>query len=290
MKMKSMTGFGYAEFQDEDRQISLELKSYNNRYLDIHVNLPSSLTMLEPRFREYLAARVERGKVELGVRYRKLQDNLSFSVDVKSIANYVEVLHEIQVAAGVEDNINLSHILEIEDLVKARRDVDPEAMWSASEPLLDKVFSDFDTARTIEGKFTMESIMSNLSVIREAAEMFRAKSGELESGIRDGLMERFEQVLGNRIDEDRVLAETAVLLVKFSIEEEISRLFGHLDVFVQTSGQDGTVGKKLDFLCQELNRELNTVGSKSTLYEINHKVVDAKDALENIREQLRNVE
>ena len=119
-----------------------------------------------------------------------------------------------------------------------------------------------------------------------------ARSERLHStaNLIENVRTRFESVLGNRIDEDRVLAETAALLVKFSIDEEISRLTGHLTAFRETAEQRVPVGKKLDFICQELNREINTVGSKSTVYEINCRVVDGKDALEKIREQLRNVE
>jgi uncharacterized protein (TIGR00255 family) len=285
-----MTGFGYREFQDSEQQLSLELKCYNNRYLDINVNLPSSLGSLEPRLREYLSARIERGKVELSIRYRRLQEDLSFSVDRGAIASYLGVLSEINEAAGLQEKVTLDHILTMEDLVKARRVVDAEKVWTLADTLLGDAFEDFEGSRVREGLLTEKSILEHLAVIRCAAELFETRSQDLERLIRENLLKRFEQVLGDRIDEDRVLAETAVLLVKFSIDEEVTRLFGHLGAFAAVAESNGAVGKKLDFLCQELNREINTVGSKSTLYEINHRVVDAKDALEKIREQLRNVE
>ena len=288
--MKSMTGFGHRDFQDEESQIQVELKSYNNRYLDININLPSALGVLEPRFRQFLADRVQRGKVELAVRYRRLLEELSFSVDKHAVTSFVDVLKDICNAAGISDEISLSHVLKMEELVKARRDVDPEAVWAVIEPLLEEASSDFEASRIREGSGTKSSILTQLSVIKQAVEEFEKRAGNLEAGIREGIVEKFHQVLGNRVDEDRVLAETAVLLVKFSIDEEIQRLNGHLEAFAQTVELSGPVGKKLDFLCQELNRELNTVGSKSTVLEINRLVVDAKDALEKIREQLRNVE
>ena len=120
--------------------------------------------------------------------------------------------------------------------------------------------------------------------------LIEQQAATLDRLVRENVRERFEEVLGNRVDEDRILAEIAALLVKFSIEEEIARLHGHLAAFDDALASDGPVGKKLDFLCQELNREVNTIGSKSPLYEINEQVVEAKDAIENMREQLRNVE
>ena len=125
---------------------------------------------------------------------------------------------------------------------------------------------------------------------RRAAELFEAKAAELEEHVKANVRERFSQILGDTLPEDRVLAEIASLLLKYGIEEEISRLKGHLEAFRRIMEGDEAVGKKLDFMCQEIQREVNTIGSKSTMLEVNHMVVDAKDAVEKIREQLRNVE
>jgi uncharacterized protein (TIGR00255 family) len=286
----SMTGYGYGELQDEAQQALLEIKGYNSRYLDISINLPQNLTSLEPRFRAYLSSRVGRGKVELNLKYRRLQNALSFSVDREAIVNFTEVLKEIADAAKIEAEVTLSHLLTMEDLVKPKREIDPEGVWNLMAPLLERTFEEFKLSRVHEGEATQKDIMSHIAALSEAVEIFRDRSAELEENIRENIHSRFESALGSKIDEDRVLAETAVLLVKFSIDEELSRLTGHLDAFRTTAVLKEPVGKKLDFICQELNREINTVGSKSTIYEINSCVVDAKDALEKIREQLRNVE
>ena len=288
--MVSMTGYGYGELQDEAQHALLEIKGYNNRYLDVYINLPQSLSGLEPRFRGYLASRVGRGKVELNLKYRRLRNDLSFTVDRDAILNFTEVLKEIAEAAKIDAGVTLSHLLMMEDLVKPIREIDPEAVWNLITPLLERTFEDFTLARLREGEDTEKRIMSHLAALSEAVEVFRSRAIELEDNIRENIRGRFESTLGSKIDEDRVLAETAVLLVKFSIDEELSRLAGHLEAFRIAAKRKDPVGKKLDFLCQELNREINTVGSKSTIYEINSRVVDAKDALEKIREQLRNVE
>lgn len=268
----------------------IEIKGYNNRYLDIYINLPQSLASLEPRFRGYLAARVRRGKVELNLKYRRLQNDLSFSIDREAIVNFTEVLHAIADAAKIKAEVTLSNLLTMEGLVKSTREIDPDETWEAIFPLLEQTFEEFSLTRHREGEGTEKSILSHLEAFTDAVDVFHDRSAELEENIIRNIQSRFETILGGRVDEDRVLAETAVLLVKFSIDEELSRLDGHLKAFRSTMEQEEPVGKKLDFLCQELNREINTIGSKSTIYEINSSVVNAKDALEKIREQLRNVE
>lgn len=288
--MKSMTGFGFGEYQDESQQLALELKCYNNRYLDIGVNIPSSLGLLEPRIRSLLSNHIRRGKVELSLKYRQLQENVAFTVDRDAVKSYAAILHQMAEAGDVDDSVNLSHLLKMEDLVKARRIIDPERIWSTLQPLMISVLVDFENTRVQEGQLTKQNIAENFVVIEAVIDIFKSSSAQLEESIKSTLRERFDQVMGNRIDEDRVLAETAVLLIKFSIEEEIVRLGGHMSAMRNIIEEQGPIGKKLDFLCQELNREINTVGSKSTVYALNSNVVDAKDAIEKIREQLRNVE
>jgi uncharacterized protein (TIGR00255 family) len=288
--MISMTGYGYGELQDESQQTLLEIKGYNSRYLDIFVNLPQSIASLEPRFRSFLADKVGRGKVELNLKYRRLQNDLSFTVDRDAIVNFTDVLKEIADAADIDADVTLSHLLTMEGLVKSTREIDPEKAWIEISPLLEETFEEFKNSRIREGEETRKNILLHLETLSGAVDFFNTHASGLEENIKKNIQSRFEAVLGGKIDEDRVLAETAVLLVKFSIDEELSRLDGHLKAFRDTVKLDEPVGKKLDFLCQELNREINTVGSKSTIYEINSRVVDAKDALEKIREQLRNVE
>ena len=285
-----MTGFGFGEYQDDLHQLVLELKCYNNRYLDININMPSSMSLLEPRLRDFLSERIRRGKVELSIRYRQLREDVEFWVDHEAVQGYAAILREMADAASVDSTVQLSHLLRMEDLIKTQRNIDPETIWMSIAPLLESVYQDFEQTRIREGALTKKHIIENIDVLDETVTVFRKSSTQLEDTLKDNLRERFEQVLGNRIDEDRILTETAVLLVKYSIDEEIARLDGHVSAVRQIADQEGPVGKKLDFLCQELNREINTVGSKSTMYELNSRVVNAKDAIEKIREQLRNVE
>ena len=170
---------------------------------------------------------------------------------------------------------------------------DAERAWVVIEPLLGEALRCFASTRRAEGGRLVLDIESQLEKIDQCVRAFEKDAGEIEETIRTGLRKRFAEVFGDEVDENRVLGEVAVQLTRFSINEEIVRLRAHLDSFREIgfgAGADLPVGKKLDFLCQELNREINTTGSKSIMVEVNQQVVLAKDALENVREQLRNVE
>jgi len=294
--MKSMTGYGFAEHQSEKARISVELKSYNNRYLDIGVSLPATLSPLEPRARDYLAKRISRGRVELTARVVEYEEELSIVLDKRAARSYAKVLRDLAETAGIDEGVQLIHLLMMEGIVKSdgllrvERTTDVELFWGLLEPQLEKAFGDFERSRIAEGKSTEEDILANLARVEHSLETIKGYSGELEAIIKGNLRERFAELLGNSYDESRLLAETAVLLVKSTIGEEVQRLESHLASFRSVAAGGEPVAKKLDFLCQELGREINTVGSKSTILEVNQAVIEVKDSLENIREQLRNVE
>ena len=288
--MKSMTGYGYAEYQDEKIHLILEMKSYNNRYLDIIINQPVFLNALEPEIRKVISDNSERGRVEVYLRVRELEEDVVFHLDKSAASAYAESLRSLADAAGLDENISLSHLLSFEGILKTEKNRDIDQYRDKIMPLLETCMKQWEASRCKEGVETAENIKSHLDVIYEAAELFKRNAAGMEENIKINIKNKFTDVLGDEIDEQRVLAETAVLLVKYSISEEIARLKGHLDSFSEAAGSGEAVGKKLDFICQEINREVNTIGSKSFMMEVNQTVVEVKDSLENIREQLRNVE
>lgn len=288
--MKSMTGYGHRDWSDDSISLSVELKSYNNRFLDIFVNLPSFLSPLEPRVREFLSDRCLRGKVEVSVRAKELRGDVSVTVDEATATAYFGAVKRLAGVLGLEENPKLSTILGLEGVLVAERSRDPERFWVPLERLLSEAFVDFDAARTREGRATEEDIFSQLGVIETALAVVSSHCPVMEAAIVDNLRNRFREVLGDQVDENRVLAETAVLLMKYTISEELSRLSAHLKEFRAEAERNPAPGKKLDFLCQEINREINTIGSKTPVLDVSRAVVNMKDALENVREQLRNIE
>jgi uncharacterized protein (TIGR00255 family) len=288
--MKSMTGFGYTEYQDSEIQASVLLKSYNNKYLDIFVNLPSIISGLEPEIREFLSGRIERGRVEVSIKLRELSEDLTVLLDESTARSYIEALGGLAALAGLEREKLLPGLLQIEGILKAQRNRDTDYYWTLLEPRLEAAFVQYEASRIKEGAAARDDVEGSAGVIRGRLEDVSARAGELERKIKENLTNRFEEVLGNEIDENRILSETAVMLVKYDINEEIVRLTGHIDSLEETLACSGAVGKKLDFICQELNREINTIGSKSVILEVNQAVIEMKNAVEKMREQLRNVE
>jgi uncharacterized protein (TIGR00255 family) len=228
--------------------------------------------------------------VEATLRVKEIGAAGALSVDYDAAKQAFAALRKLKKECGIPGKPRLSEILSIEGILKLDRESDREGTWKIVEAMLGKCFEDFEQARIEEGRATERDILSQLDRIEASLASIKARAGEIESIIKDNLKKRFAELLGSGIDENRVLAETAVLLVKYTVNEEIERAGAHLASFRKIAASDPSPGKKLDFLSQELNREFNTIGSKSVIVDINHEVVAVKDAIECIREQLRNVE
>jgi uncharacterized protein (TIGR00255 family) len=288
--MKSMTGFAYREHRDKKHKITITMKSYNNRFLDILVYLPSFLNPLEQKIRAFLSKRISRGRVELYVKAVELGQAAQIAVDPYYVESYVQALRQLAEAAGIREKIRLSHLLRIEGMLQSEQSLDLDEYWLDFEPVLDSVFEEFDELRKREGRATEKDIVGLLGQIETEISGLEAVAPQLEEKIKNDLRNRFEDLLANGIDENRILTETAVLLMKSDIHEELVRTRSHLASFKKILQERSPLGKKLDFICQELNREFNTIGSKNLLSEVDSSIVVLKDALEKIREQLRNVE
>jgi uncharacterized protein (TIGR00255 family) len=285
-----MTGFGHGERTDERVHLVIELRSYNNRFLDVFLNLPYNLRPLEPRFREYLSARIARGKVELYLSLTELEDSSVVRVDHARVGAYLAAIGELKRTARLRGRVTLAQLIGLEGVLKSEHRADPEELWQQVLPLLEQVMADFQRSRAVEGEKTTADIRRQAEVVRGQVGAIEAAAKEIEAKIRDGLRQRFRDLLGEGVDEARVMAETAVQLVRFDINEELQRMKAHLESMTAALAESGAQGKRLDFICQELGREVNTIGSKSLLLPVDQAVIAAKDALEKIREQLRNVE
>ena len=288
--MKSMTGFGYSEYQDDSVHITVEIKAYNNRYLDVLVNLPSYLSPLEPRLRSYITDGVARGRVEVTVKVRELRENIDVILDEKAAKSYIHTLKQLAAAAGVDETMYLSRLADMDGVLKLEKNRDLDSFWIFVRDRLEEAYARFETSRVEEGRQTKNDIVKLCTRLSEAHAEIIKYAGEMESKLKETLVGRFQEMLNDQLDENRILAETAVMLVKYGINEELTRLGGHLETFEKEIESEGPCGKRLDFLCQELNREINTIGSKSIMMNVNELVIRMKDSTENIREQLRNIE
>lgn len=288
--MNSMTGFGYAEVQNDKIHLSVDLKSYNNRYLDLVINIPPPLNPLEPIIRKKISSIVKRGRVELYLRMRELEENLSIILDKNVAENYAQSLRTLGEKLQLKDELGFSHILGLEGVLKVDKKRDLESLGDLVDGILTKALSDLILMREEEGKSTQRDIMGQIALIESSLGSVKKFAPEVEEKIKTTLTTKYHELLGDQVEESRLLQEMASYLVRYDINEEISRLETHLVAFKQIASGSDLVGKKLDFLCQEMNREINTIGSKTPQVEVSRLVVEMKDSMEKVREQLRNVE
>ena len=288
--MKSMTGYAYREFTGGDITISAEIKGYNSRFLDLSIYLPSWLSSLESSIRKYISSRFARGKIDVGIRITEHNAGISVSINEKAAEIYEKAIRKLAKNLGLQEEPTLGMILHLEGVLEAETKRDAEKYRYLIEPVLADAADQFEAERIREGKYTEDDILSHIAVLEESVTSIASYVPELENTIKENLMTRFTELLGDKIDESRILSETAVLLMKYTISEEISRLLSHLKEFRLETARNPSPGKKLDFLSQEINREINTIGSKTPILEISRIVVTMKNELENIKEQLRNVE
>jgi uncharacterized protein (TIGR00255 family) len=288
--MKSMTGYAFINFQNEQVALSVEIKGYNNRFLDISINLPSLLSAMENRIREYIAGRFSRGKIDVNLRFKEQNAEVTVRVNQEAVRAYGEAIAVLSGELGLDEKPSLSLLLGLDGVLDIEKVRDDERYWSFIEPVLEEAADQFEAERIREGNHTETDILSHLSKLETYTITVAAYVPQMEADFQENLRSRFKELFGDQIDENRILTETAVLLVKNTISEELSRLNAHLGEFRAEIGRNSGPGKKLDFLCQEINREINTIGSKTPNLDVSRAVVDMKDALENIREQLRNVE
>ena len=288
--MRSMTGFGTSEYNSEKIRVTLDLKAYNNKYLDISVNMPTWLSSLEGKIRDKVKEMgIFRGRVDINLRVKELEEDVTVTIDKGVVQETVSSLREVIELSGIDNKITISDLLNVDGILKTDKKRDLDALWMIIEKELESVLSQFIDDKTVEGEKLREDIFSSLALIEKNTEAVKEFVPIVEEKIKTGFQEKFREVLGQDIEENRILTELGVLLVKYDINEEIVRLKSHIDNFRESS----TVvpcGKKLDFICQEMNREINTIGSKSPIIEISQIVVDMKNSLEQIREQARNVE
>jgi uncharacterized protein (TIGR00255 family) len=288
--MKSMTCYAYKKESKDNVTVSVEIKGYNSRFLDLSINLPFWLSSLESRIREYINSRFSRGKLEVWIRVREDGAPISVTINENAATAYKNAIGALAKSLSLPEKPGLELLLGLEGVLETETDRDVEKYRAFIETVLAAAADQAEAERVREGRHTMEDILANIAVLEESAQSISSYVPEIEKTIKENLRTRFAELLGDKIDEGRILAETAVLLMKYTISEELSRLSSHLKEFRLETERNPSPGKKLDFLSQEINREINTVSSKTPMLEVSRIVVEMKNALENIREQLRNVE
>lgn len=289
--MTSMTGYGYEEQSTQNAVVSVEIKSVNSRFLDLTVNLPPFLNQLESYFRSLISEKVLRGKVDVYIRVKELETDTEVIADSAAAKAYQDAIRKVAEACGYSvDNIPLSLIISQPGVLNVNKTYDIEKYKALISPVFKSAYDKFIADRNREGENLKTDLLEKLDKLDECAAFFKEWQPKMEGFFKDTITKKFNDLLGDNADENRIMTETAAMLVKYTINEEIVRLHSHLKAMRQELAVNPAPGKRLDFICQETNREINTIGSKNQFSEVGAMVITAKDALENIREQSKNVE
>lgn len=294
--IRSMTGFGRGEYSDGKRNVICEIRTVNHRYADISVKMPKRYSFAEEKIKALIKERVRRGKVEVSIIVENLTEgDITIRLNSPVAQQYIENLKELKERYGLTGEIDLKLVSSMPDVLKAIPDVeDEEEVTAVICESVKAAVSRLDEMRTTEGAKLAEDLLMRGELIREIVKKIEKRAPLVAEEYREKLEARIRELVENKVDipADRILVEAAVFADKANITEELVRLDSHmiqLKAFLTESGE-GTVGKKLDFLVQEMNREANTIGSKANDLEITSLMLETKSEIEKIREQVQNIE
>ncbi len=290
--IKSMTGYGKANLSEDAREYQVEIKSVNHRYLDISVKMPRVISYLEEEVKKEIASKVKRGKIDVFITF---ENNSTQGKEIKintEIAKiYIDELKKLAKQENILANIEVTEISKFPDVLSIKNEQEDETIKNELLETVSQATIKLVQMRTNEGSKIAEDLSRRIKTIQEKVKDISSLSTRLIEEYVVKLEGRIKEILKNQeVDEARLAQEVVIYADKCSIEEEVTRLKSHISQFEKLLNSEEAIGKKLDFLIQEMNRETNTIGSKANNLEITNGVIDIKTQLENIREQIQNIE
>ena len=291
--IKSMTGFGRYEITDEKRKFTVELKSVNHRYLDANIRIPKKFNVFESRIRSLLKEYMERGKVDVYISYEDYTtDQRTLVYNDKLAAEYLKYLRQMAEQFSLVDNICVSTLSRYPDVfVMEEQDVDEQELWGDLEQAIRGACDCFVDSRIKEGEHLKLDLVAKLDQILTYVDYIEERSPVIMQEYRTRLTEKMHEILEDRqVDEARILTEAAIYADKVCVDEEVVRLKSHITTMREELCAGGAVGRKLDFIAQEMNREANTILSKANNLELADIGINLKTDIEKVREQIQNIE
>ena len=288
--MISMTGYASLEELRGNYRIAVTLKSLNSRFLEVYPEIPQYLGAYESDMIKMVSDRVSRGKVKLSVSIKELEKDLTVTLDKNTFKKYFEELSETISQVNMEDRVRLEHILGLEGVMNVERVRNAELIWKEVSAMMENCLSVMMEQKLSEGKQTLDSILELLKLMENDLENVKELIPLSQEENRNRVLKKLNDMLSERFDEERILMEASILSSRMDINEEVERLGFHIKAFSDCCVNEAVVGKKLDFISQEMLREINTFGSKANNYDIASLAVSLKSHLEKIKEQIRNVE
>lgn len=288
-----MTGYGRAQASVDGSDILVEIKSVNNRYYDFSARLPRMYGYLEEKLKTFLSGSISRGKIEVSVSiYNNTGKDEEITLNLDVANGYINALRGANESLGLTDDITLSQVSRFPDVFIVKKIIeDEESVWNNIRPVAEEAVAKFVSMRETEGAKMKDDLLSRLDFILKEVEKVEIQSPKTTENYRNRLYQKLKEILSdNNIDEQRIVTEAAIFSEKIAVDEETVRLRSHISQFKELLETSEPVGRKLDFLVQEMNREANTIGSKAQDVAITKIVVDIKSEIEKIREQIQNIE
>lgn len=291
--VKSMTGFGRCEVSEGDRKMTVEMKSVNHRYLDVNIKMPKKLNFFESAIRGLLKQYIQRGKVDVFITYEDLtESNVSLRYNREIAEEYLKYLRQMSEEFGLENDVKtgaLSRYPEV--LVMEEQQVDEEELWKLLERAIKGACEQFVQTRITEGENLKRDLIAKLDEMLEHVAFIEERSPQVVAEYRSRLEDKVHELLADvQIEESRIATEITIFADKICVDEEIVRLRSHMEHTRDTLQTSDSVGRKLDFIAQEMNREANTILSKANDLEISNRAIELKTGIEKVREQIQNIE
>ncbi len=291
--IKSMTGFGRCEVTENNRKFTVEMKSVNHRYLDMNIKMPKKLNLFESAIRAELKNYISRGKVDLFISYEDYTgNNASIRYNRELAAEYMKYLRQMQEDFGLEDDIRVSVLSRYPEVFTMEEpDASEEELWKELQKAIRGAAEGFVRTRIAEGEHLRDDLTEKLDGMLKLVDFIAERSPQIVQEYRQKLEDKVKELLGDvQVDENRLLTEVTIYADKVCVDEELVRLRSHIETTKATLLEGGSIGRKLDFIAQEMNREANTTLSKSNDLEISNCAIELKTEIEKVREQIQNIE
>ena len=291
--VKSMTGFGRCEISEGTRKMTVEMKSVNHRYLDVNMKMPKKLNFFDASIRNLLKTYIQRGKVDLFITFEdNAETNFSLKYNQELAGEYLKYLQQMAEQFGLENDIRVSTLSRYPEVLSMEEvQVDEEELWNLLEKALKGACEQFVETRIKEGENLKRDLLAKLDEMLENVEYISVRSPEIVGEYRRKLEDKVRELLDDvHIEESRLATEITIFADKICVDEEIVRLRSHIEHTKTTLEEGGAVGRKLDFIAQEMNREANTILSKANDLEVSNHAIDLKTEIEKVREQIQNIE
>ena len=291
--IKSMTGFGRCEVQEAERKIVVEMKSVNHRYLDVNIKMPKKLNFFEAAIRNELKSYIQRGKVDVFITYEDYtESNVCVKYNKELAAEYMGYLNQIAEDFSLDNDVRVSCLSRYPEVfTMEERTIDEEKLWILLERAIKGAAEGFVETRIKEGENLRDDLLEKLDGMLAHVEFITLRSPQIIAEYKQKLEDKVKELLEDtKVDENRLLMEVTIYADRVCVDEELVRLKSHIETTKETLQQGGSIGRKLDFIAQEMNREANTILSKSNDLEISNRAIELKTEIEKVREQIQNIE